>query len=66
MSTEAKQRDVLSVKEVAERLGVSKSTAYEACRRNQIPCIRLSERRFVVPRAAFEKMLAEGQSPEAA
>ncbi len=46
----------LSVSEVAEILGISRSTAYESVRDGIIPSLRF-RRRIVVPRGAFEQLL---------
>ncbi len=52
------KRVVMSVwPEAANRLGLSRNTAYEAAARGEIPTIRIG-RRLLVPIAAFEKMLA--------
>ncbi|WOH55139.1 helix-turn-helix domain-containing protein [Bradyrhizobium sp. BWC-3-1] len=52
------QRLTITISEAAERLGVSRNTAYEAARRGDIPVIRIGKR-FLVPIAAFERLLAE-------
>ena len=49
--------DVLTVKQVSERLGIGLNQAYEACERKQIPCVRFG-RRWLIPVAAFEKWLS--------
>jgi len=51
----------LTVVEVADRLGISRSTAYElaAADRLPVPVIRLG-RRVVVARAALDRLLAVG------
>jgi excisionase family DNA binding protein len=46
--TEARERPTLSVPEAAELLGVSRSAAYEAAKRGQIPCITIGRSRRVV------------------
>lgn len=50
------ERLVYRVEEVAELLGVSRSTAYDAVRRGELPAVRLG-RRLLVPRARLEKLL---------
>ena len=56
---------VYSIEEVAALLGIGRNQCYRAAREGQIPTIRIGPRRMVVPRAAFERMLAEaGQSGE--
>lgn len=52
-----KDRLTLTIEEAAEALGVARMTAYQAANRGEIPTIRIG-RRLLVPRAAFEKMLA--------
>ena len=52
------ERDVLTVEEAAQRLGIGRGSAYEAARRGEIPIIRIG-RRILVPRLAFERMLSE-------
>ena len=49
--------DVMTVKEVAERLGIGINQGYQACERNVIPCVRFG-RRWLIPVAAFENWLA--------
>jgi excisionase family DNA binding protein len=51
------KRLTLTVPEAAERLGISRNAAYEAAQRGEIPSIRVGKR-LLVPRAAFEKLLA--------
>jgi excisionase family DNA binding protein len=52
-------RLTISVPEAAERLGISRNLAYEAARRGDIPTIRIGKR-FLVPVAAFERLLSSG------
>jgi excisionase family DNA binding protein len=48
----------LSVREVAQQLGLSKDSVYEAVHSGQIPCVRLSQRgRILIPRVTVEKMM---------
>jgi excisionase family DNA binding protein len=49
----------ISVSEAAERLGISRNLAYEAVRRGDIPTIRIGKR-FLVPVAAFERLISNG------
>ena len=55
-------RRTLTVVEVAKALGVSRDTAYGACRDGTIPCIKLG-RRVVVPAEALERVLAGAGTP---
>ena len=52
---------VLSPKEVARLMGLSKNTTYEALARGEIPSIRVG-RRILVSKAALERLLA-GEKP---
>ena len=55
---------VLTVKEVAQQLGLGINQTYAACERGQIPSIRFG-RRWVIPASAFEKWLLESNQPSA-
>lgn len=57
--TAANERATLTLEEVARRLGVSRSTAYDLAKRDAlpVPVIRLG-RRIVVSRAALDLVLA--------
>jgi excisionase family DNA binding protein len=50
-------QDVYTVEEVAERLGISRSLAYQAVKEGEIPTRKIG-RRIVIPRVAFEKWLS--------
>ncbi len=52
-----RERRVVTVNEAALMLRISRGSAYEAVRRNEIPTIRIG-RRLLVPLAALERMLA--------
>jgi excisionase family DNA binding protein len=51
------ERRAITVSEAASILGISRGSAYEAAKRNEIPTIRIGRRRLV-PLAALERMLA--------
>jgi len=51
------QRRVVTLDETAQILRISRASAYEAARRKEIPTIRIG-RRWLVPLAALERMLA--------
>jgi len=51
-------RRTYTVREVAEMLGISRSTAYECVRRGEIPSLKLGGR-VVISRTAFEAILGE-------
>lgn len=50
---------VLSIAELAERLGVSRPIAYQLAHRADFPAIRVSPRRIIVPAAALDRWLEE-------
>ena len=51
------EKTVMSVRELSEVLGVSVPTAYEIANRDSFPSIRISERRIIIPIAAFNTWL---------
>jgi excisionase family DNA binding protein len=53
---DAAAQPTITVDELGELLGVSRSTAYESVRNGDVPSIRLG-RRIVVPTAAVRRML---------
>lgn len=57
--------DTLTVEEIAKRLRIGRNQAYEAVRSGVVPSIRLG-RRILVPRVAFERLLADPKSKRAA
>ena len=59
METPQAERRTLTVPEVAERLGIARSTAFDLAKRNAlpVPVIRLG-RRLVVSRELVERLLA--------
>ena len=59
MTTAEDDRLVLTVTEAAQLLKIGRSCAYEAVRNGQLPVIRMGRRRLV-PRAALERLLANG------
>jgi excisionase family DNA binding protein len=50
-------RDVLTVRDVAQRLEIGVAGAYKIVKDGTIPSIRIG-RKYVVPRVRFEKWLA--------
>jgi excisionase family DNA binding protein len=47
----------LKIEEAAKVLGMSRNTAYDAVKSGQLPTVKIG-RRFLVPKAALERMLA--------
>ena len=50
------EKQVYTVAEVAEIMGVSLNVAYRACHNNEIHSIRLGKR-LVIPKVAFDKQM---------
>ncbi len=59
-ATKKQVAEVMSVDEVAVRLGIGRNQAYAMVWCKQIPALRFG-RRWLIPRVAFERMLAEGK-----
>jgi excisionase family DNA binding protein len=58
--------DTLTIPEVARRLGIGRSLAYDLARRNQIPGVIRLGRRLLVKRAALDQWLATDSPTDAA
>ncbi len=56
----ARQPETYSVPDAGSRLGLGRNASYDAARRGQLPVLRFG-RKLVVPRIAFERMLAEAR-----
>jgi len=54
------ERLVWSVEEMAARLGISRSFAYEAVQRGDIPHLRIG-RRILIPRSALHRLVEGGE-----
>ncbi len=55
------ERQTVSIPEFARALGISPASVYNAMKRDElpVPVIRIGHR-YVVPRAALERVLADG------
>ena len=51
------EKVVMTVKECAEYLSISRPSAYQAVKRGEIPAIHIG-RRILIPVAAIQKLLA--------
>lgn len=54
---EQRDRAVLTVREAAQILRISKDLAYALAREGKLPVLRLGERRMVIPREAFYRWI---------
>lgn len=50
-----------TIQEAAALLKIGRNSAYEAARRGEIPTLRIGKR-LLVPRAAFDRLLATGRA----
>lgn len=57
------RRETLSVAEAGRRLGISRSSAFQAAANGQLPVIKIGKR-LLVPRVALERMLGAPLSAE--
>ncbi len=55
----------LTVEQAGRELGISRNLAYAAANSGEIPTVRIG-RRLIVPRVAFDKMLAQAGEPKVA
>lgn len=49
----------VTVEEMAEMIGISRSVAYQLIKEKDFPVIRVSERRLIIPLKSLEKWLEE-------
>ncbi len=47
----------ITVEEMAEMIGISRSVAYQLVKERDFPVIRISERRLIIPIKSLEKWL---------
>ena len=48
----------ITVEEMAEMIGISRSVAYQLVKERDFPVIRISERRLIIPIKSLEKWLS--------
>lgn len=56
-------RDVCSVEEVAAILGLSRGSAYQACRRGEVPALKVGAR-YVIPVRRLAAMLGADEATD--
>ena len=59
MKTDKEAPRTVTVRQAARELGIGRDQCYEACRRGEVPSIRIG-RRVLIPRAALDRMLEAG------
>ena len=57
MAQEKPERLTMTVEEAGEALGISRATAYTLANTGRLPVIRISDRRWIVPRRALDELL---------
>lgn len=57
------QAQVYTVDEAAKLLGISRNTAYAAVRDGSLPVLKISARRYLVPKAKLDAMLGKAVQP---
>ena len=55
----ATEKMTVSVEEMAERLGISRSVAYQLVKERDFPAIRVGGRRLIIPIKSLERWLDE-------
>ena len=55
------ERLTMTVEEAAEALGISRATAYTLVQQGRLPVIRISDRRWIVPKRAIDELLASAK-----
>lgn len=56
MQNERYEKLTYTVVEAAKKIGISRGAAYEACRRHELPVIRIGKR-ILVSRVALDRLL---------
>ena len=54
---EKTERLTMTIEEAGEALGISRATAYTLAQQGRLPVIKISDRRWIVPRKALDQML---------
>lgn len=52
-------KDAITIREVAQRLGIAEQTVRRLIHSGDLPHVRISERRIIIPISVFEKWLNE-------
>jgi len=55
-------RETLTVREVAQRLGIHVSTVWRWIREDRLPCLRV-HRKVLVPTKVIDRLLGVGEEP---
>jgi len=61
MAIDNAERLTLTVEEAGRLLGISRATAYTLVQQGRLPAIRISDRRWIVPKKAIDELLASAK-----
>jgi len=51
------ERLTMTIEEAGKALGISRATAYALAQQGRLPVIKISDRRWIVPKRALEQLL---------
>ena len=57
------EKAAISIDEMSEQLGITRSQAYEIVKRKDFPCIRIG-RRIIIPTVTFKEWLVESSKKQ--
>jgi len=55
--TDKAERLTMTIEEAGEALGISRATAYTLAKQGRLPVIKISDRRWIIPKRALESLL---------
>ena len=64
MAKEKAERLTMTVEEAGAALGISRATAYTLANAGRLPVIRISDRRWIVPKKALDELLASANKKQ--
>ena len=56
-SVKKAERLTMTIEEAGDALGISRATAYTLAQQGRLPVIRISDRRWIVPKRAIDQLL---------
>jgi len=56
-SVKKSERLTMTIEEAGDALGISRATAYTLAQQGRLPVIRISDRRWIVPKRAIDQLL---------
>lgn len=55
------ERLTMTIEEAGKALGISRATAYALAQQGRLPVIKISDRRWIVPKKAIDELLASAK-----